>query len=68
MFNPKKTEVFYRNMMESCKDKKMNYRIIDDIKIILNSILSYSNKNNKTRLLLINVEKFIRTKITNKKY
>jgi hypothetical protein len=48
-------------MMDSCSNKVFKHKIIDSIKLLLNSILAENNKNKESdKLILENIEKFIR--------
>lgn len=65
-FDNDKREIYYKTMRDYCVSKKIPYRIIDTINLLLDSIINYSNKTNNTRLIRINIDKFIRITKNNK--
>jgi len=65
VFNRKFTNIYYRNMMDSCNRKLFKHKIIDNIKLLLNSVINESNKNVSNKFILSTIEKFIRYKENN---
>ena len=64
-------ETYYRNIMESCAEgfnksfnKKQFIELKQDIDLFLDTILTYYNKKDKSRVTRVYIEKFVRTQET----
>ena len=60
-FNSDYTEVYYRNMMDSCNRRIFKLKIIDSIKLLVNNEINFMNKKKKKdKYIFLNIDKFIR--------
>ena len=65
-------KIYYSNILQGCKRKNVienineSYSLYSYIFNLIEELLIYSNKNNKTTFTVINIEKFKRQKIGNK--